>query len=153
METRLPVDSSVGGKTAINAAAGNNVVVGDNATIDWVVDDNDPADIDRLLEKHAALAKRLKRILDLLKPQDKVRIRYQEEGSELDLDVAIRGKLNDLALQAKAVHDITTKDHREMAAALRREYFAGVSSVMLTPVREALEAFLADWAKTGQSIL
>ncbi|MCX7145642.1 MAG: VWA domain-containing protein, partial [Sulfuritalea sp.] len=49
----------------------------------------DAADIDRLLEKHAALAKQLKRLLDLLKPQDKVRIRYQEEGSELDLDVAI----------------------------------------------------------------
>ena len=48
-----------------------------------------PADIDRLLEKHAALAKRLERLLDMLKPQDKVRIRYQEEGSDLDLDVAI----------------------------------------------------------------
>ncbi len=48
-----------------------------------------PADIDRLLEKHSALAKRLKRLLDLLKPQDKVRIRYQEEGSDLDLDVAL----------------------------------------------------------------
>jgi nitric oxide reductase NorD protein len=48
-----------------------------------------PADIDRLLEKHAALANRLKRLLDLLKPQDKVRIRYQEEGSDLDLDIAI----------------------------------------------------------------
>jgi len=49
-----------------------------------------PADIDKLLQKHAALAKQLKRLLDLLKPQDKVRIRYQEEGSELDLDVALR---------------------------------------------------------------
>jgi len=48
------------------------------------------SDIDKLLEKHAALAKRLKKMLDLLKPQDKVRIRYQEEGSELDLDVALR---------------------------------------------------------------
>jgi nitric oxide reductase NorD protein len=47
------------------------------------------ADIDCLLEKHAALAKRLKRLLDLLKPQDKVRIRYQEEGSDLDLDIAL----------------------------------------------------------------
>ena len=47
------------------------------------------SDIDRLLEKHAALAKQLKRLLDMLKPQDKVRIRYQEEGSELDLDVAV----------------------------------------------------------------
>ncbi|MHB1187249.1 nitric oxide reductase activation protein NorD [Thiobacillus sp.] len=52
------------------------------------------ADIDRLLQKHAALAKRLKKMLDLLKPQDKMRIRYQEEGSELDLDVAIRSLID-----------------------------------------------------------
>lgn len=51
-------------------------------------------DIDRLLHKHGALAKRLKKMLDLLKPQDKVRIRYQEEGSELDLDVAIRSLID-----------------------------------------------------------
>jgi len=48
------------------------------------------ADIDRLLEKHAILARRLKRLLDQLKPQDRVRLRYQEDGSELDLDVAVR---------------------------------------------------------------
>jgi uncharacterized protein YegL len=52
------------------------------------------AEIDRLLEKHAALAKRLKRLLDLLKPQQKVRIRFQEEGSELDLDVALRSLID-----------------------------------------------------------
>ncbi|MDP1606502.1 MAG: VWA domain-containing protein [Rhodocyclaceae bacterium] len=52
------------------------------------------ADIDKLLLKHAALAKQLKRLLDLIKPQDKVRIRYQEEGSELDLDVAIRSLID-----------------------------------------------------------
>jgi len=52
------------------------------------------ADIDRLLEKHAALAKRLKRMLDLLKPQDRVRIRYQEDGSELDLDIALRSLID-----------------------------------------------------------
>ena len=52
------------------------------------------ADIDKLLEKHAGLAKRLKKMLDLLKPQDKVRIRYQEEGSELDLDIAIRSLID-----------------------------------------------------------
>jgi len=52
------------------------------------------SDIDKLLEKHAGLAKRLKKLLDLLKPQDKVRIRYQEEGSELDLDVAIRSLID-----------------------------------------------------------
>lgn len=46
--------------------------------------------IDNILEKHSALANYLKRLLDLLKPQHYVRQRYQEEGSELDLDVAIR---------------------------------------------------------------
>jgi uncharacterized protein YoaH (UPF0181 family) len=51
-------------------------------------------DIDRLLQKHAPLAKRLQRLLELLKPQDKVRIRYQEDGSELDLDVAIRSLID-----------------------------------------------------------
>ncbi len=52
------------------------------------------ADIDKLLAKNAALAKRLKRMLDLLKPQEKVRIRYQEEGSELDLDIALRSLID-----------------------------------------------------------
>ncbi len=50
--------------------------------------------IDQLLAKHAALAKRLKRLLELLKPQDPVRIRYQEEGSELDLDIALRALID-----------------------------------------------------------
>lgn len=53
-----------------------------------------PARIDDLLTKHGKLAKRLKAMLELLKPQDKVRIRYQEEGSELDLDVAIRSLID-----------------------------------------------------------
>lgn len=53
-----------------------------------------PELIDKLLIKHAALAKRLKRILDLLKPQHYVRVRYQEEGSELDLDIAIRSLID-----------------------------------------------------------
>jgi uncharacterized protein YegL len=54
----------------------------------------DAADIDALLLKHAALAKQLKRLFDLLKPQDKVRLRYQEEGSELDLDIALRSLID-----------------------------------------------------------
>jgi len=52
------------------------------------------ADIDALLAKHSALAKQLKRLLDLLKPQDKLRLRFQEDGSELDLDVAIRSLID-----------------------------------------------------------
>jgi hypothetical protein len=54
----------------------------------------DPGFIDQLLARHSALAKRLKQLLDLLKPQQYVRIRYQEEGSELDLDVAIRSLID-----------------------------------------------------------
>ena len=50
--------------------------------------------IDNLLKKHAALAKRLKRLLELLKPQNFTRVRYQEEGSELDLDIAIRSLID-----------------------------------------------------------
>ena len=50
--------------------------------------------IDKLLSKHDALAKHLKRLLDMLKPQNLVRVRYQEEGSELDLDVAIRSLID-----------------------------------------------------------
>lgn len=50
--------------------------------------------IDGLLTKHAALAKRLKQILDMLKPQNYVRVRYQEDGSDLDLDVAIRSLID-----------------------------------------------------------
>jgi nitric oxide reductase activation protein len=53
-----------------------------------------PAHIEQLLAKHSALAKRLKKIIDLLKPQNKVRIRYQEEGAELDLDVAVRSLID-----------------------------------------------------------
>ncbi len=54
----------------------------------------DASRIDRLLERHAALAKRMKRVLDLLKPQDHVRVRFQEEGSELDLDIALRSLID-----------------------------------------------------------
>lgn len=50
--------------------------------------------IDAILEKHKDLAKLLKQIMDKLKPQNMVRVRYQEEGSELDLDVAIRSLID-----------------------------------------------------------
>lgn len=54
----------------------------------------DPARIDALLAKHAGLAKKLKKIIEMLKPQQKVRIRYQEEGAELDLDIALRSLID-----------------------------------------------------------
>ena len=54
----------------------------------------DASVIDSILDKHSALANYLKRLLDLLKPQHYVRERYQEDGSELDLDVAIRSLID-----------------------------------------------------------
>jgi nitric oxide reductase NorD protein len=50
--------------------------------------------IDAVLQQHAGLARQLQQLLDLLKPQSRVRIRYQEEGSELDLDVALRSLID-----------------------------------------------------------
>lgn len=54
----------------------------------------DARKIDRLMEKHDALAKRLKKMIEMLKPQNKKRIRFQEEGEELDLDVALRSVID-----------------------------------------------------------
>lgn len=48
------------------------------------------AEIDSMLARHQGLARQLKQLLDRLKPQQHVRLRYQEEGSELDLDIALR---------------------------------------------------------------
>ena len=50
--------------------------------------------VDRLLEKHQGLVRQLEQVVDLLKPQNRERIRYQEEGAELDLDVAIRSMID-----------------------------------------------------------
>ena len=50
--------------------------------------------IDALLERHRALARQLEQLLDRLKPQNRVRIRHQENGSALDLDVAIRSLID-----------------------------------------------------------
>ena len=54
----------------------------------------DASKIDRILDKHASLVKQLKKVLDILKPQNKKRIRYQEEGAELDLDIALRSVID-----------------------------------------------------------
>jgi len=50
--------------------------------------------IDRLLARHAQVVKRLERMLDMLTPQNRVRIRFQEDGTDLDLDVAIRSLID-----------------------------------------------------------
>jgi nitric oxide reductase NorD protein len=78
-----------------------------------------PAEIDALLARHAPVARHLKRLLDLLKPQDRTRLRFQEEGTELDLDVAVRA-LADWRAGAQPdprIHMSTRTDGRDIAAA------------------------------------
>ncbi len=63
---------------------------------DWVsvFDSLQPAghagQVDRLLDRHRGLVRQLEQVVELLRPQHRERIRYQEEGAELDLDVAVR---------------------------------------------------------------
>lgn len=92
----------------------------------------DAAEIDRLLAHHAGLAKRLKQLLDLLKPQHLVRERYQEDGSELDLDIAIRA-LTDLRAGRQPDPRINMRYHtdgRDIAVSLLIDLS---ESVNLTP--------------------
>lgn len=90
-----------------------------------------PAHIDQLLAKHSALAKRLKKIIDLLKPQNKVRIRYQEEGAELDLDVAVRSLID---FKSGAQPDVRINmshrhDGRSVAVSLLLDLSASLSDI------------------------
>lgn len=111
------------------------------------------ADIDRLLEKHAILARQLKRLLDLLKPQDRVRLRYQEDGSELDLDVAVRA-LVDLKsghLPEPRINISHRTDGRDISVLLLidlsqslNDTLPGGSQTILETAREAVA--LLGWA-------
>jgi Mg-chelatase subunit ChlD len=87
------------------------------------------ADIDKLLDRHAAAARHLKRLLDLLKPQDRTRLRYQEQGTELDLDVAIRA-LTDWRAGAQPdprIHMSSRTDGRDIAVLLLIDLSASVN--------------------------
>ncbi len=104
---------------------------------DWVTvyetlqQQGNAGDIDRLLEKHQRLSKQLKQIVDLLKPQQRRRVRYQQEGDDLDLDVAIRaaidyriGSTPDTRIQQSHV-----KDGRDIAVMLLLDLSESVNDV------------------------
>jgi len=87
--------------------------------------------VDQLLSKNQALANRLKQILDMLKPQQYKRVRYQEEGSELDLDVAIRS-LIDFKCGANPDPRINmshTHDGRDIAVTLLLDLSASLDEI------------------------
>lgn len=92
----------------------------------------DSAEIDRLLARHAPVAQHLRRLLDLLKPQDRTRLRYQEEGTELDLDVAVRA-LADWRAGAQPdprIHMSTRTDGRDFAVLLLVDLSASVNDAV-----------------------
>lgn len=100
----------------------------------------DASKIDGLMQKHDELAKRLKRMIEMLKPQNKKRIRFQEEGSELDLDIALRSLID---LKNGQVPDLrinysNTTDSRSIAV------------MLLVDSSESLNQINAD---TGQTLL
>ena len=112
------------------------------------------AEIDRLLDKNAAIAKRLKQLLDMLKPQNYVRVRYQEEGSELDLDVAIRSLIDfkgganpDPRINMSHKHD-----SRDIAVMLLLDLSASLEDVPEGCVQSILELSQEAVALLGWSI-
>ncbi|MFK5968608.1 MAG: VWA domain-containing protein [Candidatus Marithrix sp.] len=80
----------------------------------------DPSIIEALLEKNQLLTKRLKKVIDLLKPQQRKRIRYQEEGDELDLDVLIRSMIEYKAgtIPDARIYQSHVKDGRDISVLL-----------------------------------
>ena len=112
----------------------------------------DPAVIDALLERHAAEVRHLHRLLDLLKPQDRTRLRFQEDGSELDLDVALRALLDWRAgaQPESRIHQRTRTDGRDIAVLLLmdlsrsvEDFVAGSDETVLSLGRAAV-ALLAQ---------
>ncbi len=78
------------------------------------------ADIDAILEEHADVAKHMQRVLDALKPQDRQRLRHQPEGTELDLDLALRAIVDwrSGAQPDERVHQSHTTQGRDLAVLL-----------------------------------
>ena len=92
----------------------------------------DASAIEALLRRHAPIARHLKRLLDLLKPQDRTRLRYQEDGTELDLDVALRA-LIDLRAGVRPdprIHMRTHTDGRDIAVLLLIDLSQSVNDVV-----------------------
>jgi nitric oxide reductase activation protein len=66
------------------------------------------SDIDRLLDQHSGLRRRLQKVLDRLKPQGRERLRRLEQGSELDLDLAQQALID---LRSGHTPDVRVQQH------------------------------------------
>ncbi|WP_251971009.1 hypothetical protein [Sphaerotilus microaerophilus] len=112
------------------------------------------ADIDALLARHHDTERDLKRLLDALKPQDRVRLHHQEEGSELDLDRAIAalGDLRAGLLPDTRVQMSHRTDGRDIAVLLLMDLSASVNDRVKDPV-PAGEGGGEPGAESGETVL
>ena len=77
----------------------------------------DAALIDRLIAQDRALTRRLKAMIDRLKPQGRIRLRRQDDGPELDLDLAISARIDQRAgfTPDERIHQRQIPDERSVA--------------------------------------
>lgn len=110
----------------------------------------DAAKIDALLDRHRPLAKKLKRIVDLLKPQEHTRIRYQEDGDELDLDVTIRSMVDYRAGSTPdpRIHMSYRTDGRDIAVMLLLDLSQSINNVP-----EGCESTILQLSQEAASLL
>ncbi len=87
--------------------------------------------IDKLLAKHRQLARQLKKIVDILKPQQRRRIRYQEDGDELDLELLIRAWTDFKARSTPEtrIHQSHKRDGRNIAVLLLLDLSQSINDV------------------------
>lgn len=115
------------------------------------------AQVDRLLDQNRGLLRQLDQVLELLRPQNRERLRYQESGAELDLDLVIRSMI-DLRSGAEAdpriyfghryaERDISVSLLLDLSASVA-ERPAGSSQTILELSREAV-ALLAQAVETA----
>ncbi len=113
----------------------------------------DPAVIDRLLDKHAPLARQLRRLVDLLKPQQHRRVRHQEDGPEIDLDLAVGAMIDEKSgtTPDTRIHTNIKPDGRDISVLVLLDLSQsvnqtppGAESTVLELAREAVA--LLGWA-------
>lgn len=93
----------------------------------------DATQIDRLLAEHSATSRHLQRLLDALKPQDRQRLRQQTQGTELDVDAALRALINARASGQAVDERVYTSHHpqgRDMAVLLLLDLSASVNDAV-----------------------
>ncbi|MDP2811334.1 MAG: VWA domain-containing protein [Rhodocyclaceae bacterium] len=114
----------------------------------------DPAIIDRIVERHAPLVRRLRQLVDLLKPQGRVRVRYREEGDELDLDTALRAIVDHRAgtTPDPRIHQSHRPDGRDIALLLLIDLSNSVNDKSADGTTTILELSREAVALLGQTL-